>query len=160
MIDLPDDVTTSCMTPYPIVLQHKMARLHGHLYLVPERMYFLCARQGGAWAQAVGQGIGGAIGGAIAAAARPTIGDAPRFADERALAAAMLEHDGSMTLVARDVRLIKYSLWSGRAIVTTGKTYGFPVGLAPAAQVALGAWAGVHGVATKGKALRAPAALA
>ncbi|MEZ4366625.1 MAG: hypothetical protein R2939_10095 [Kofleriaceae bacterium] len=54
------------MTPFPVVLQHKMTRLHGHLFLAPGAMYFVCGKQGGAWAQAIGQGVGGALGRALA----------------------------------------------------------------------------------------------
>ena len=43
------------MTPYPVTLQNKMTRLHGHLYFAPGTLYFLCAARGGAWAQAIGQ---------------------------------------------------------------------------------------------------------
>lgn len=141
------------MTPYPVVLQYKMTRLHGHLYLAPGRLYFLCERTGGAWAQAVGTGVGGAIGGAIVAASQRALGDGPTFPDERALAAAMSERDNSQVLQAAELRLIKYSLWTGRALVSTTRTYGFPSGAKPELLRALGAWARTHGVATKGKAL-------
>jgi hypothetical protein len=141
------------LTPYPITLQQRMNRLHGHLYLVPGHLYFLCSARGGAWAQAIGQGIGGAVGGAIAAAAGPKAGDAPAVADEAALAEAVRTTPGSLAVAPGDVTLIKNSLWTGRALVTRGGTWGFWGGLPAPAAAAVGAWARAHGVATKGKSL-------
>lgn len=142
------------MTPYPAILQHRMSRLHGHLYFQPGALLFLCAARGGAWGQAIGQGVGGAVGGAIAAAMQPTAGAAPEVADEPMLRAAMQAREGSVALAPTSIKLIKYSLWTGRAIVGVERTYGFPRGLAADAVAAMGAWARAHGVATKGKALQ------
>jgi len=47
-----------------------MKRFHGHVFLPPNRLYFVCTKTGGAWAAAIGQGLGGAIAADLPPAAR------------------------------------------------------------------------------------------
>ena len=42
------------MEPHPLTMQEGMKRYHGHVFLAPEKLYFVCAKKGGAWAAAIG----------------------------------------------------------------------------------------------------------
>lgn len=137
------------MTPYPLTLQLGMKRFHGHVFLAPQRLYFVCTKQGGAWAAAIGQGVGGLIGGAIAAAAAPRPGEAPPVVDEAAVAQAVQQHEGSLVMEAGQIEMIKHTIW-WRLIRWNGKKFGLPNGLTKPLKSALGAWARDHGVTTKG----------
>lgn len=140
---------TADLTPYPLSMQLGMKRYHGHLFLAPERLYFVCSKQGGAWAAAIGQGIGGLAGAAIAAAAAPKPGEAPTVMDEAALQQAVAEHDGSLVMDASQIEIIKHTLWM-RVIRWNGKRFGLPNGMAKPLKAALGTWAKAHNVKTKG----------
>ena len=51
---------------FPLTMQDGMNRMHGHVFLAPGRLYFVCLKTGGAWLAAIGQGVGGLVGGALA----------------------------------------------------------------------------------------------
>ena len=140
------------MTPYPLSLQLGMKRFHGHIFLAPEKLYFVCSKMGGAWAAAIGQSLGGLVGGAIAAAASPKPGEAPPEFDEAALEKAVAENDGSMIMEAPKIEMIKHTMWL-RLIRFDGKKYGLPNGLSKPLKAALGEWAKTNNVKTKGKGL-------
>jgi hypothetical protein len=137
------------MTPYPLTIQQGMKRYHGHLFLGAERLYFVCSKQGGAWAAAIGQGLGGVVGAAIATAAAPKPGEAPPVVDESTLEAAVAEHDGSLIMEPSEIEMIKHTLWM-RLIRWNGKRYGLPNGMVKPLKIALGQWAKAHNVKTKG----------
>lgn len=137
------------MTPYPLSMQLGMKRFHGHLFLAPERLYFVCSKQGGAWAAAIGQGLGGIVGGAIAAAGSPKPGEAPPVVDEAALQQAVADNEGSLIMEAPQIEMIKHTLWL-RLIRWNGKKFGLPNGLAKPLKIKLGQWAKEHNVQTKG----------
>ena len=137
------------MTPYPLTMQLGMKRFHGHLFIAPSRLYFVCSKQGGAWAAAIGQGVGGLIGGAIAGLAQPTAGAAPTVIDEAQLARAVAENEGSLIMEPGQIQEIKHTIW-WRLIRFDGKKYGLPNGLGKPLKQALGPWAQQHNVKTKG----------
>src|SRR6266536_4470085 len=116
------------MTPYPPTLQLGVKRFHGHVFLAPQRLYFVCTKQGGAWAAAIGQGVGGLVGGAIASIAQPSAGAAPQVLDEGQLQQAVAQHDGSVIMDAGKIEEIKETIW-WRLIRFDGKKYGLPKGL-------------------------------
>ena len=137
------------MTPYPLTLQLGMKRFHGHVFLAPNRLYFVCTKTGGAWAAAIGQGLGGAIGGAIAAGFQPTAGAAPTVVDEGQLQQAVAQNEGSMIMDAAKIEEIKETIW-WRLIRFDGKKFGLPRGLGKPLKQELGKWAAAHNVKTKG----------
>ena len=137
------------MTPHPLSMQLGMKRFHGHLFLAPERLYFVCSKQGGAWAAAIGQGLGGLVGGAIAAAGSPKPGEAPPEVDEAALERAVAENDGSLIMDPAKIEIIKHTLWM-RLIKFDGKRFGLPNGMSKPLRAELGQWAQMHNVKTKG----------
>jgi len=137
------------MTPHPLSMQLGMKRFHGHLFIAPERLYFVCSKQGGAWAAAIGQGLGGLVGGAIAAAGAPKPGEAPPVVDEAALEQAVQEHDGSLIMDPSKIEVIKHTLWM-RLIKFDGKRFGLPNGMSKPLKAELGQWARGHNVKTKG----------
>jgi len=137
------------MTPYPLTLQLGMKRFHGHLFIAPTRLYFVCAKQGGAWAAAIGQGLGGLVGGAIAGLAQPKVGEAAAAIDETQLQRAVSENAGSMIMEPSQIQEIKETIW-WRLIRWDGKKFGLPKGLGKDLKAALGPWAKHHNVKTKG----------
>jgi hypothetical protein len=137
------------MTPYPLTLQLGMKRFHGHVFLAPQRLYFVCAKQGGAWAAAIGQGLGGAVGALIANAATSSPGAAPQMVDEATLEQAVAQHEGSLVMDATQIEEIKHTMW-WRLIRWNGKKFGLPNGLGKPLKTDLGAWAKAHSVKTKG----------
>src|SRR5262245_45735568 len=141
--------TLRAMTPYPLTLQLGMKRFHGHVFLAPTRLYFVCSKQGGAWAAAIGQGLGGAIGGAIAAMAQPTVGQGAAAVDEAQLQQAVSQNAGSMIMEAGKTEEIKETIW-WRLIRFDGKKYGLPRGLGKPLKLELGKWATANNVKTKG----------
>jgi hypothetical protein len=126
-----------------------MKRLHGHVFLAPGRLYFVCTKQGGAWAAAIGQSVGGLIGGAIVAAGSARPGEAPEVVDEAQLAEAVAANDGSLIMEAGKIEEIKQTIW-WRLIRWDGKKFGLPNGLSKPLKAELGAWAKAHNVKTKG----------
>lgn len=137
------------MTPYPLTLQLGMKRFHGHVFLAPQRLYFVCTKQGGAWAAAIGQGLGGAVGALIANAATSSPGAAPQMLDEATLQQAVAQHEGSLVMEASQIEEIKQTIW-WRLIRWNGKKFGLPNGLGKPLKTDLGAWAKAHNVKTKG----------
>ncbi len=137
------------LLPYPISLQIGMKRFYGHLFLGPGRLYFICDKQGGALLAAVGQGLGGIVGGAIVAIASPGPGQAPPLVDEQTLIDAVGQREGSMVLEASKITQIKHTLF-WRLIKWGGITIGLPEGMSKQLKHAIGPWAALHGVPTKG----------
>ena len=137
------------MTPYPLTIQEGMKRYAGHVFLAPGRLYFVCAKQGGAWASAIGAGLGGAVGMMIANAASPSAGAAPMIYDEPTLAQAVAQNEGSLIMEAAQIEEIKETIW-WRLIRWNGKKFGLPKGLGKPLKTDLGAWAKAHNVKTKG----------
>lgn len=139
----------NAMVPYPLTLQLGMKRFHGHVFLAPHRLYFVCGKQGGAWAAAIGQSLGGLVGGAIVGLATPRPGEAPQVVDEAMLQQAVATNDGSLIMEATQIEEIKQTIW-WRLIRWNGKKFGLPHGLGKDLKTALGAWATHHNVKTKG----------
>ena len=137
------------MTPYPLTLQLGMKRFHGHVFLAPTRLYFVCSKQGGAWAAAIGQGLGGAIGGLVAGAFQPTPGQAAAAIDEGQLQQAVSQNAGSMIMDAAKIEEIKETIW-WRLIRFDGKKFGLPNGLGKPLKQELGKWAVANHVKQKG----------
>lgn len=137
------------LTPYPLTLQVGMKKLHGHLFLAPARLYFVCSKQGSAWAQAIGQGIGGALGGAIAGLAEKRAGDAPMAIDEAELERAVADNEGSMIMEPAQIEIIKETIW-WRLIRFNGKKFGLPSGLGKPLKKELARWTQANNVQSKG----------
>jgi hypothetical protein len=137
------------MTPYPLTLQLGMKRFHGHVFLAPQRLYFVCSKQGGAWAAAIGQSLGGVVGALIANAATSKPGEAPQTVDEASLQQAVAQHEGSLVMEAGQIEEIKETIW-WRLIRWNGQKFGLPNGLGKPLKAELGAWAKAHNVKTKG----------
>jgi hypothetical protein len=137
------------MKPYPLSLQLGMKRFHGHLFLGPNRLYFVCQKQGGAWAAALGAGLGGAIGGAIVGLASSGPGQAPVDVEEAHVAHAVATNEGSLIMEASQIEEIKETIW-WRLIRWNGKKFGLPNGLGKPLKADLGQWAKYHNVKTKG----------
>ena len=137
------------MAPFPLAMQLGMKRFYGHVFLAPNRLYFVCTKTGGAWAAAIGQGLGGALGGALVAMAQPKPGEAPAIVDEAMVMQAVAAHEGSMILEAKDLSMIKHTIF-WRLFKWQGKTIGLPQGMSKPLKAALGPWAKYHGVPTKG----------
>ncbi len=137
------------MTPYPLTLQLGMRRLHGHVFLAPGRMYFICSKIGGAWAAAIGQSIGGLVGAAISAVGAKSAGDAPAAVTEETLREAVAKNEGSMIMEAPQIEIIKYTMW-WRLIRWNGKKFGMPNGLDKPLKAALAEWTKMNNVRTKG----------
>jgi hypothetical protein len=137
------------LTPYPLTLQLGMKKLHGHLFLAPGRLYFVCSKQGSAWAQAIGVGIGGALGGAIAGLADKRAGEAPVAIDEAQLQQAVATNEGSMIMEAAQIEMIKETIW-WRVIRWNGKKFGLPSGLGKPLKSELGLWTKANNVQSKG----------
>lgn len=137
------------MTPYPLTLQLGMKRFHGHLFLAPTRLYFVCTKQGGAWAAAIGQSLGGAIGGAISAIGQGGPGAAQAAVDEAQLQQAVAANEGSMIMEPAQIEVIKETMW-WRIIRWNGKKFGLPNGLGKPLKKELGMWTAANNVQSKG----------
>jgi hypothetical protein len=130
-------------------MQSGMTRMHGHVFLAPGRLYFVCVKQGGAWMAAIGTGLGGAIGGALVGLAMPTVGGAPVIYDEAQLHNAVSTMPGSLVMEAQRIQQIKQTMmW--RLIRFNGQKFGLPNGLGRELKAALGPWARYHQVKTVG----------
>jgi hypothetical protein len=134
---------------YPLSMQLGMQRMHGHLFLAPNRLYFLCVKQGGAWLAVAGQALGGAVGGALMGLAASGTGAAPAIYDEATLHQYAQQMPGSMVLEAPQIQEIKQTLF-WRIIRANGNKYGLPQGLGSDLKAALGPWARYHQVKTTG----------
>lgn len=137
------------MHPFPLALQLKMKRFYGHIFLAPNRLYFVCGRQGGAWAAAIGQSLGGVVGGALVALGTPGAGNAPPVVDESQVQAAIVANPGSMIFEASQLTMIKHTMF-WRLFKWQGQTVGLPQGMSKDLKAALGPWARYHNVPTKG----------
>jgi hypothetical protein len=134
---------------YPLTMQSGMTRMHGHVFLAPGRLYFICVKQGGAWMDAIGHSLGGAIGGALVGLAMPTVGGAPTIYDEAQLHQAVAQMPGSLVMDAPQIQQIKQT-WAWRLIRFNGRKFGLPNGLGRDLKAALGPWARYHQVKTVG----------
>lgn len=137
------------MIPFPISMQLGMKRFHGHMFLAPTRLYFVCTAKGGAWAQAIGQGLGGLVGGAIAGAFQPGVGQANAAVDEGQLQAAVAQNEGSLIMEAHDIKEIKCTIW-WRLIKWQDKKFGLPSGLSKDLKRELSLWTAANRVTQKG----------
>ncbi len=134
---------------YPLSMQLGMQRMHGHLFLAPNRLYFLCVKQGGAWLAVAGQALGGAVGGALMGLASSGTAAAPAIFDEATLHRYAQQMPGSMVLEAPQIQEIKQTLF-WRLIRANGQKFGLPRGLGPDLKAAIGPWARYHQVKTTG----------
>lgn len=147
--DSPMQLVAPPMTPFPLAMQIGMKRFYGHIFLGPNRLYFVCGKQGGAWAAAIGQSLGGIVGGALVAMGTPGPGQAPNVVDEPTVMQAISQNEGSMILESKDISMIKHTLF-WRLFKWHGKTVGLPQGMGKDLRAALGQWAKFHNVKTKG----------
>jgi hypothetical protein len=134
---------------YPLSMQLGMKRMHGHMYLAPGRLYFLCVKQGGAWLAVAGAAVGGAVGGALAGLATSSAGAAPQVFDEATLHQWATQMPGSVVMDAPQILMIKQTIWM-RLIRANGQRFGLPHGLGGDLKAALGPWARQHAVKTVG----------
>ncbi|HET9990264.1 MAG TPA: hypothetical protein VFQ65_17155 [Kofleriaceae bacterium] len=134
---------------YPLSMQLGMNRMHGHLFLAPGRLYFLCVKQGGAWLAVAGAALGGAVGGALAGLATSGAGAAPQVFDEATLHRYATQMPGSVVMEAPQIQEIKQTIW-WRLIRANGQKFGLPHGLGGDLKAALGPWARHHQVKTVG----------
>lgn len=137
------------LTPFPLSIQLKMKRFHGHLFLAANRIYFVCDKAGSAWGAAIGQSIGGLVGGAIAAIGTPGYSDSPGIVDEGTVYQAVTQREGSLIMEAAQITMIKHT-WAWRLIKWNGNTIGLPQGMDKGLRVAIGQWATYHNVPHKG----------
>jgi hypothetical protein len=136
------------LKPFEVVLQQRLTRLTGHMYLAPTRLYFVCQSTKGGLAIAIGQGVGGLIGGAIAGFAMPGHGQAQAI-DENMLMKACSEAQGSLIMDAPKIKKMAYTIWT-RGIWFDGKTYALPSGLSKELAAELGNWCVANNVQQKG----------
>jgi hypothetical protein len=144
------------LKPFALIMQQRMTRLTGHMFVAPTRLYFICESQKGGLAMAIGQGVGGLIGGAIAGMFTPTPGQAAPVIDESMLLRAAQEKPGSLVMEPAQIKAIKET-WMWRAIWFNGQTYALPKGLSKELNSELAAWCQANNVKNAGLKLRAPA---
>ncbi len=135
--------------PFPIVLQQRMTRLTGQMFVAPARLFFLCESQKGGLAIALGRGLGGIVGGVIAAMAAPTPGQAAAVIDEPMLFQAVQNMPGSIVMEPQQIKAIKHTMWT-RGIFHGGKTYALPEGLDNELKTELGHWCRANNVQSAG----------
>ncbi|MFT3697907.1 MAG: hypothetical protein QM831_32505 [Kofleriaceae bacterium] len=146
---VPQYVTSNAMLRgYPLSMQHGMNRMHGHLFVAPNRLYFICVKQGGAWLAVAGQALGGAVGGALAGMAQPGVGNAPAY-DEPTVAQYAHQMAGSEVMEPSNIQEIKQTIF-WRLIRANGKKFGLPAGMSRELRAALGPWGRQNGVRTTG----------
>jgi len=133
----------------PLTAPAGMKRFHGNLFLAPTRLYFVCTKQGGAWAAAIGQGVGGLIGGAIAAMATGGPGAGQVAIDEAQLQQAVAANEGSLIMEPAQIEIIKETIW-WRLIRWNGKKFGLPMGLGKPLKKELALWTQANNVQQKG----------
>ncbi|MGE0868567.1 MAG: hypothetical protein AB7P03_08395 [Kofleriaceae bacterium] len=137
------------LRPYPIVMQQRLTRLTGQMFLAPTRLFFVCESTKGGLAIAIGKGVGGLIGGAIAAFGAPTPGQAAPVIDEPTLYRAVQERQGSLVMEPPQIKQIKDTFWT-HAIWFNGLTYALPEGLHKDLKRELGLWCQANGVKSAG----------
>jgi hypothetical protein len=135
--------------PFPIVMQQRLTRLTGQLFIAPARLFFLCESQKGGLGVALGRGLGGIVGGVIAAMAAPTPGMAAPVIDEPMLFQAVPNMPGSMVMEPPQFKAIKVTMWT-RGIFYGGKTYALPEGLDRDCKTELGHWCRANNVKSAG----------
>lgn len=135
--------------PFPIVMQQRLTRLTGQLFIAPARLFFLCESQKGGLGVALGRGLGGIVGGVIAAMAAPTPGMAAPVIDEPMLFQAVQNMPGSMVMEPPQFKAIKVTMWT-RGIFYGGKTYALPEGLDRDCKTELGHWCRANNVQSAG----------
>lgn len=133
------------LQPYPIIMQQRMTRLTGQIFVAPTRLYFICESTKGGMAIALGKAVGGLIGGAIAAFGAPTPGQAAPVIDEPALQRAVQERQGSLIMEPQQIKAIKDTFWT-HAIWFNGKTYALPERLHKQLKPVLGQWCQTNNV--------------
>jgi hypothetical protein len=136
------------LRPFPLIMQQRMTRLTGQLFLAPTRLFFICESQKGGLAIALGKGVGGLIGGVIAGLAAPTPGQAPVI-DEPTLFQAVQNMPGSLVMDPPQIKAIKCTMWT-RGIFFGGKTYALPNGLDKELKHELGMWCQANNVKSAG----------
>ena len=144
------------LKPFPLIMQQRLTRLTGHMFVAPTRLYFICESQKGGLAMAIGQGVGGLIGGAIAGMFTPTPGQAAPVIDEAMLMQAAHEKPGSVVMEPAQIKAIKET-WMWRAIWWNGQTYALPKGLSKELNSELAMWCQANNVKNAGLKVRAPA---
>ncbi|MBA2540298.1 MAG: hypothetical protein H0V17_11725 [Deltaproteobacteria bacterium] len=135
--------------PFGIVLQQRLTRMTGQMFLAPARLFFLCESQKGGLGVALGRGLGGIVGGVIAAMAAPTPGMAAAVIDEPMLFQAVQNMPGSMIMEPPQFKAIKHTMWT-RGIFYGGKTYALPEGLDKELKTELGHWCRANNVPMAG----------
>ena len=135
--------------PFPIVMQQRLTRLTGQMFIAPARLFFLCESQKGGLGVALGRGLGGIVGGVIAAMAAPTPGQAAPVIDEPMLFQAVQNMPGSMVMEPPQFKAIKVTMWT-RGIFYGGRTYALPEGLDKELKTELGHWCRANNVRSAG----------
>jgi len=136
------------MRPFPIIMQQRLTRLTGQMFVAPTRLYFICESQKGGMAVALGKGVGGLIGGVISSFA-PTPGQAAPVFDEPTLYRATQEQPGSLVMEPQQIKAIKDTFWT-HAIWFNGLTYALPGGLGKELKPELGRWCQANNVTHAG----------
>ena len=137
------------MRPFPLIMQQRMTRLTGQMFVAPTRLFFICESQKGGLAIAIGKGVGGMLGGAIAAFGTPTPGQSAPVLDEPMLFQAVQERPGSLVMEPAQIKEIKDTFWT-HAIWFDGKTYALPDGLNKELKAELGLWCQANSVKNAG----------
>lgn len=141
----PPPQTAASLKPYPIVMQQRLTRLTGQIFVAPTRLYFICESQKGGMAVAMGKAVGGLIGGVIGSIGVPVPGQAAPVIDEPALQQAVQQHEGSLIMEPPQIKAIKDTFWT-HAIWFNGKTYALPGGLGKELKPELGRWCQANNV--------------
>ncbi len=136
---------------FPMTIQLGMKKFHGHIFVAPEKLYFVCIKKGGGWTDVVGGQVGGLVGATIKVSGSKSTGEIPDLdaANLKPLEQAVAENEGSMAMEPHQIKVIKHTLW-WRLIRFNGKRYGLPNGMSKDLRRALGKWARSHNVKTKG----------
>ena len=129
---------------YPIIMQQRLNRLTGHMFVAPTRLYFICESTKGGMTVAIGKAVGGLVGGLIEGGA-PIPGQGGTASDEGALQRAVQERAGSLIMEPQQIKAIKDTFWT-HAIWFNGKTYALPGGLHKELKPELGRWCQANNV--------------
>lgn len=135
--------------PFPLVMQLRLTRLTGQMFIAPQRLYFICESQKGGLGVALGKGLGGLVGGAIMAFAAPTPGQAAPVIDESMLQRAAAEQQGSLVMEPAKIDKIKDTFWT-HGLWFEGRTYALPNGLDKELKHELGLWCQANNVKSAG----------
>ncbi|MGE3459238.1 MAG: hypothetical protein AB7O24_29265 [Kofleriaceae bacterium] len=135
--------------PFPIIMQQRLTRLTGQMFLAPTRLYFICESTKGGLTVAIGKSVGGLIGGVIAGIGVPVPGQSAPMTDEAALYRAVQERQGSLVMEPAQIKQIKDTFWT-HAIWFNGLTYALPEELHKDLKRELGLWCQANGVKSAG----------